>query len=53
MSKDIVIPMKCKYYNEYLETIKEYIGCLYNLPLCGSGGLLHILLDDDNYDVDL
>ena len=52
MSKEIVIPMKCKYYNKHLETIKEYIGCLYNLPMCGSGGLLHILLDDDNYDDD-
>ena len=44
--------MECKYYNKHLETIKEYIGCLYNLEGCGSGGLLHILLDDDNFDDD-
>lgn len=43
---------KCKYYNKHLETIAEYIGCLYNLEDCGTGGLLHILLDDDNYDDD-
>lgn len=43
---------KCKYYNPHLETIREYIGCLYNLKGCCAGGLLHILLDDDNYDDD-
>lgn len=43
---------KCKYYNPHLETIREYISCLYRLKECGSGGLLHILLDDDNYDDD-
>ena len=41
---------KCKYYDPHLETIKEYIGCLYSLEGCGTGGLLHILLDDDNYN---
>ena len=44
--------MECKYYDKHLETIKEYIGCLYNLDGCSSGGPLHILLDDDNYDDD-
>jgi hypothetical protein len=39
----------CKYFNKHLETIREYISCLYNLEGCGSGGLLHILTDDDNY----
>lgn len=43
---------KCKYYNKHLETIKEYISCLYELEGCGCGGLLHILLDEDNYDDD-
>ncbi len=43
---------KCKYYNKHLETIREYIGCLYGLDECSTGGLLHILLDDDNYDDD-
>ena len=40
---------KCKYYNQHLETIREYIGCLYSLKDCCTGGLLHILLDDNNY----
>lgn len=43
---------KCKYYSKHLETIREYIGCLYSIDGCASGGLLHIMLDDDNYDDD-
>lgn len=43
---------RCKYYDKHLDTIREYIGCLYSLDGCGCGGLLHILLDDDNYDDD-
>ena len=44
---------RCKYYNQHLETIREYIKCLYSLEECrGSGGLLHILLDDDNIEDD-
>ena len=43
---------KCKYYIPHLETIKAYIGCLYDIPECCSGGLLHILLDEDNLDND-
>lgn len=43
---------KCKYYDKHLDTIREYIGCLYDLEGCETGGLLHILLDDDNYDDD-
>lgn len=43
----------CKYYNPHLKTVQEYIKCLYNLEGCrGSGGLLHILLDDDNIEDD-
>ena len=41
---------ECKYYDSHLETIAEYIRCLYNLDGCCTGGLLHVLLDDDNYD---
>lgn len=41
---------KCKYYNPHLDTIKEYVGCLYHLEGCSVGGLLHILLDDDNIE---
>ena len=44
--------MVCKYYNKHLDVIREYIGCLYNLEGCNAGGMLHILLDDDNYDDD-
>lgn len=40
----------CKYYNPHMKTIKEYIHCLYALKGCESGGLLHILLDEDNID---
>lgn len=43
---------KCKYYNEHMETVLEYISCLYNLKDCCSGGLFHIMLDDDNIDDD-
>lgn len=42
----------CKYFDKHLETVREYIGCLYNLDGCCTGGLLHILTDDDNYDDD-
>lgn len=41
---------RCKYYSEHLNTVAEYISCLYSLDGCSCGGLLHILLDDDNYD---
>jgi len=42
----------CKFYNKHLKTIEEYIHCLYSIEGCESGGMLHILLDDDNYDDD-
>lgn len=41
---------KCKHYNKHLDTIKAYINCLYRLEGCCTGGLLHILLDDDNIE---
>ena len=40
---------KCKYYNENMESLKTFCQKLYELPDCGCGGPLHILLDDDNY----
>lgn len=43
---------RCKYYTPHLQTIKEYIGCLYAIDGCCTGGMLHILLDDDNIDDD-
>lgn len=42
----------CKHYDKHLDTLREYIGCLYSLDGCCTGGLLHILTDDDNYDDD-
>lgn len=42
----------CKYYDKHLEIIRKYIDCLYSLENCGSGGILHILTDDDNVDDD-
>lgn len=42
--------MKCKYYKSSMNRLYQYCKCLYNLKGCSSGGLLHILLDDDNYD---
>lgn len=44
--------MKCKYYIPYMHTLRELCGHFYNLEGCGAGGPLHILLDDDNYDID-
>lgn len=41
--------MECKFFNKRMKTLKEYCSCLYKLDGCGAGGLLHILLDDDNY----
>lgn len=40
----------CKYYTPHMETIKAYIGCLYELEGCGAGGPLHILVDDNNIE---
>lgn len=40
----------CKYYKPRMATLLEYCRCLYKLEGCICGGLLHILLDDDNYD---
>lgn len=38
----------CKFYNKHLETIKEYISCLYELEGCNCGGICHIITDDNN-----
>lgn len=42
---------KCKFYKPYFDTLKKIIDGYYKLPGCGAGGPLHILLDDDNYDI--
>lgn len=41
---------KCKYYRPYFDTLSNLIGQYYQLEGCCTGGPLHILLDDDNYD---
>lgn len=43
--------MKCKYYKPYMRTLRKIVGGYYQLEGCCSGGPLHILLDDDNYDI--
>ena len=43
-----VRPKLCKYYHPHMNTIGSYINCLYGIEGCGCGGLLHILLDDNN-----
>jgi len=43
---------KCKYYKPYMDTLKFIIKRYYELESCACGGPLHILLDDDNYDLD-
>ena len=42
---------KCKYYTPYMDTLKKMCKGYYKLDDCGAGGPLHILLDDDNYDI--
>ena len=42
---------KCGYYKPYFDTLRKMIGEYYQLEGCASGGPLHILLDDDNYDI--
>ena len=42
--------MKCKYYSPHMDTLRELCRCLYKLKGCGAGGLLHVVLDDNNYN---
>ena len=42
---------KCKHYKPYMDTLRKIIGQYYDLDDCCSGGPLHILLDDDNFDI--
>ena len=41
--------IKCKYWKKEMITLLEYCKCLYNLEGCECGGMLHIVLDDNNY----
>ena len=47
---DFIINNECKYYTKHLETIREYIGCLYSIDDCSSGGICHVVVDDNNID---
>lgn len=42
----------CKYYKKRLNTIRELISCLYELDGCVSGGIGHVVIDEDNIDND-
>lgn len=44
--------MRCKYWSEEVSEICELVGHLYNDMREGSGGMLHIVLDDFNIDDD-
>ena len=44
--------IKCTYLKPYMFALKELCECFYTLPGCEAGGPLHVLLDDDNYDID-
>ena len=39
-----------KYYSEKLDVIRTFIGHLYDLPGCLSGGLGHVTIDEENLD---
>lgn len=41
-----------RYYHPKFKLAAELIGVLYDLPECSSGGLCHIVTDDDNIDDD-
>lgn len=41
---------KCKYWDNHLATIIKLIQCLYDIEGCCCGGLLHVMIDDENID---
>lgn len=43
---------KCKYHKPHMDILKQYCTLLYTLDGCGAGGMLHIVLDDNNIDDD-
>lgn len=43
--------MTCKYFKPYMRTLREIVDQYYKFDRCGAGGPLHVLLDDDNYDI--
>lgn len=42
----------CKLYKPYMDTLKLLCERFYEFEGCICGGPLHILLDDNNYDID-
>ena len=40
--------MRCRYYKPEMDVLKGLCNDLYKLPDCGAGGMLHIMLDDNN-----
>lgn len=40
--------IRCRYFKPEWNALKTLCKTLYGLPYCGSGGPLHILLDDNN-----
>ena len=46
----IEIYNNCKYYKPKIETIRALISCLYELDGCCTGGIAHIVVDDNNYE---
>lgn len=40
----------CKYFKPNMKTLAVYCSALYELEGCAAGGLLHIVLDDYNYE---
>lgn len=42
--------VKCKYYKPEMDVLLEYCKTFYSLKDCETGGPLHILLDDNNYE---
>ena len=43
---------KCAHFKPVMYGLKRMCKLFYQLPGCGAGGPLHVLLDDDNYDID-
>lgn len=40
---------ECKHYIPHLNTIRELISCLYQLEGCSTGGIAHVVVDDNNF----
>ena len=45
-----IMAVDCLYYSKHLDTIRTLCNALYRIDGCCSGGMLHVVLDDDNID---